>query len=370
MSKMNKHLAALRKKTKSESFATSGNTCEWISTGDYGLNRIISGDINKGIPSGKVVLFGGESSSGKSLIVAKVAVNALKMGFDHIFYFDSEGGALKSFFEAEGVNSEQIEHIRVRSVEDATVQILQTYEAIEKIKEEDPDSRFLCILDSLGALVSNKLIDDALVKNRQASDMGLTAKQKNCLMKSVMMPVNITNTSLLVVNHIYDDPAAMYASKIKQQSGGKGVQYAAHIAIQCHKKFEKNENKKTEGNEFKSNILRFLVTKNRDVKPFFESEMLLNFSTGIIPWFSLWEPAILYGFIIQHGAYFTVPSFSDKKLRRTEILSRDDIWETFLDDFNEKSAIEMTYGSSSNESAEDIAKEMIASLDEEDEEDV
>jgi RecA/RadA recombinase len=351
MAKENKHLTALRKHTKSDSFANNKNKGGGnISTGDYGLNRIISGDINKGIPNGKIVLFGGESSSGKSLIVAKIAVNAIKAGYERVFYFDSEGGALQNFFESEGADSNKIEQMIVGSVEDATVQILKTFEAIKAWQEEEPDVKFLCVLDSLGALVSNKLITDATEKSRQASDMGLTAKLKNNLMKSLPGPCAKTNTAMLIVNHIYDDPAAMHPTKIKAQSGGKGVQYMSHISIQCHKKPIKNENKKDDGDFYNATVLRFLITKNREVRPFFESEMFLNFATGIVKWYSLWEPALLYGFIEQHGAWYVVPSYGDgtKKLRRNDILLDDEVWASFIDAFNEHSMDDMSYSGGKN----------------------
>jgi hypothetical protein len=34
---------------------------DWISTGSYALNYLISGDFHKGIPLGKVTVFAGES---------------------------------------------------------------------------------------------------------------------------------------------------------------------------------------------------------------------------------------------------------------------------------------------------------------------
>ena len=39
---------------------------DWISTGNYALNYLISGDFNKGVPLGKVTVFAGESGAGKS----------------------------------------------------------------------------------------------------------------------------------------------------------------------------------------------------------------------------------------------------------------------------------------------------------------
>lgn len=41
---------------------------DWISTGNYTLNYLLSGDFHKGIPMGKVTVFAGESGAGKSFI--------------------------------------------------------------------------------------------------------------------------------------------------------------------------------------------------------------------------------------------------------------------------------------------------------------
>jgi hypothetical protein len=177
--KFNNFIKKMRETTGSTSFKESryGEVKHWISTGSYALNRILSGSIYKGIPSGKVVLISGENSTGKSLISAKIMANALNEGFDHIFYFDSEGGALRDFFENVGCDTEKIEQILVQSVEEAQLQILNVYNMIQEFKEKNPDEdvKFLCVLDSLGALVAEKVTRDA-DKGKVASEMGGRAK--------------------------------------------------------------------------------------------------------------------------------------------------------------------------------------------------
>ena len=359
-------LKQVRKTTDSSSFAESkyASTETYINTGDPGLNRIITGDINKGIPSGKVILFGGESSSGKSLVTATIAANALnEENFDMIFYFDSEGGGSRDFFESRGCDSAKVEHILVDSVEDAAVKIISTYDAIVNYKKLNPDMKFLCILDSLGALVSKKMINDAVEKGKQVSEMGGRAKQVNNMVKSLMIPAMKCDTSILIVNHVYDDPAAMYPSKIKQQGGGKGVQYAAHLIIQCTKRNEKSES----GQEaaYKGTFLKFFTTKNRMAKPFYDTEMYLDFSKGSMKYFGLLAPAKDYGFIIQKGAYYLVPSYSDKNMRVKQILegpNADAIWETFIDDLNDKFKEDMSYSSVSDKDIEAEALEHIGKV--------
>ena len=45
---------------------------EWISTGSYALNKVISGDPRKGIPVGLITAFAGEESTGKSYLGANL----------------------------------------------------------------------------------------------------------------------------------------------------------------------------------------------------------------------------------------------------------------------------------------------------------
>ena len=57
---------------------------EWIDTGSYALNAIISGSTKGGIPKGRVTLLAGESMTGKSLFVQEILANAQKKGLTGI----------------------------------------------------------------------------------------------------------------------------------------------------------------------------------------------------------------------------------------------------------------------------------------------
>ena len=65
---------------------------DWISTGNYGLNYLISGDFNKGVPLGKVTVFAGESGAGKSFIAYSICKSAQKSGSEGTNAATSGGG--------------------------------------------------------------------------------------------------------------------------------------------------------------------------------------------------------------------------------------------------------------------------------------
>lgn len=356
-------LNKIRKKSQSTNIGVSkgGSVEEWISTGSLALNRICSGSIHKGIPAGRVVIFAGPSSSGKSLMAANIASNALHLNnYDLVFYFDSEGGGMKEFFEGRGCDPEKIEHILLDSVEDATIQILNVYNEILEHKKDNPDFKALAIVDSVGALVPKKLITDA-AKGKQVQDMGARAKLVNNLVKGCTIPALKSDMSIIFVNHTYDDPAAMFNTKIKQQGGGKGLMYQCSLNIQTGSKLEKNEGE-DEG-FYSGNILKFLTVKNRYAQPFKETEVYIDFSTGVSKYHGLLDVAIAYGYIEQKGAYYLVPSYSDKMIRKKVILDgekADDIWNTFIDALDKKSQKELSYSSETD--SDDVDTEVDTEL--------
>ena len=63
---------------------------DWISTGNYALNYLMTGDFNKGIPLGKVTVLAGESGSGKSYVAAgNIIKNAQDQGI-FVILIDTE----------------------------------------------------------------------------------------------------------------------------------------------------------------------------------------------------------------------------------------------------------------------------------------
>jgi len=360
MKKRNNFLKKLRKKNDSVKLSESkyGEPNHYISTGSYALNRIISGDIYKGIPAGRIVIWAGENSVGKSLAVTCCAGEALKMGYDMIFVFDAELGASKSFFENFNCDPEFVEQVLVDSVEDCQLKMVYTLNQIQEFQKEDPDFKAMFIVDSIGALVSNKLHTDA-DKGKVVSDMGLRAKLCNNMIKALTVPAAKAGVAINIINHCYADPAAMYASKIKNQGGGEGLKYMASVNIQIAKKLQKNEDSEIE-NEYSGNHMVFFTVKNRLVKPFHRTEIFIDFNTGMRKYDGLFDAAVKHGFLVEDGTKYRVPSLNnDVKYWRDELIGNkelknksatlDEIWGSFLEEFNTVSKEDIQYSSVSKQ---------------------
>lgn len=343
----------------------------WYDTGSFALNRVISGSIYNGIPKGRITTFYGASSSGKSLIACQTAAIALKANqLDVVYIFDSEGGTLTRVFKNMGCDMSKIIIIPVESVEKCSTKMIQLYESLITAREEfkkDPenndDIRALVILDSFG-FASDKMITDAVSKDKMVADMGITAKLKNAMIKCLMMRVVMSEATLLVINHSYEDPSAMFTSKVKNMGGGKGIEYASHVIIQCEKLLIKSSDGEfLSGNEansevssgfYKGNKLKFFTVKNRVSIPCFTAQCYIDFSTGLSKYDGLIEDAIAFGFIEKvHGGYLC-KTYSDKKLSYRDLVSKDEIWNTFIKDFDNKSKEVMEYSNSTTRELDKI----------------
>ena len=376
MAKLSDIRKAFRKSAGSTDAAESSlaKVTEFLDSGSYAINRVLTGDIHKGFPMGRITTIYGESGSGKSLLAANAIIDALKnKNFQCVYYIDSEGGALWSYIKNGGVDLSMIEHVPVHSIEDCATKMLQLYDSLVQAADEykkDPNNndepRILCVLDSFGALAADKLVTDA-AKDKMAQDMGLGAKLKNNMIRGLMMRVVQSNCPLIVINHTYSDPAAMFASKFKAIPGGEGIKFASHVMLQMTKLLIKsvdtefltgNESDKQDVGLYKGNRIRAFCVKNRVVKPCYEATMFIDFNNGIAKYDGLIEDAVNMGFIQDARGGYIVPSYSDKRVTYKELVSNEKIWNTFIDKFNEESIKRMGYSNSVSNALDEIESEI------------
>ena len=80
---------------------------DWISTGNYALNYLISGDFNKGVPLGKVTVFAGESGAGKSYFASGNIVKSAQAQGIFVVLIDTENALDEAWLKALGVDTSE-----------------------------------------------------------------------------------------------------------------------------------------------------------------------------------------------------------------------------------------------------------------------
>jgi len=310
------------------------------------------------------------------LIAYQTAITALKeKKIDRVIVVDSEGGVLTKNFEDAGVDLSKITYLPVKSIEDCSVKMTQMYDMFDQCHREwieDPDNnddiRALVILDSFGALTSEKQLKDALEKDKMVADQGMSAKMRNALIRGLMMKVVTSNVGLICINHSFSGPE-MFPSKIKNMAGGEGIKYASHLIIQCEKLLIKSANNEfLTGSEtedvdaqkgfFKGNKLKFFSVKNRIVVPGYEAVVYIDFKNGLSKYDGLISDAVKFGFLQEVRGGYVCPSYSDKRVTYKDLMSNDKIWDTFIEDFDKKSQEVMKYSNATSRELDKIEAEL------------
>lgn len=147
----------------------------------------------------------------------------------------------------------------------------------------------------------------------------------------------------------------MYASKVHAMAGGLGIQFASHVILQMEKLLVKAadtafmtglERDDASVGFFKGNKMKAFVVKNRVCKPAYSATMFIDFNTGISKYDGLIEDAVKFGYLTEVRGGYICESYSDKRITYKELMTKPEIWNTFLEDFNAKSIEAMSYSNS------------------------
>lgn len=328
---------------------------EWIDTGSYALNAIISGSMYKGIPVGRITGFSGPSMTGKTLIMNKIMANAQKKGFVAVIW-DSEVAVDKKGAENIGMDSSRTKYYPVETIEDCRNQIGTFLDNV--IKVDDPDLKFIVSIDSLGNLASAKEIRDAGA-GKDASDVGQRAKAIKSMMRVLTYKAAKARVPILFSNHVYDS-MEMFPTLVKTQSGGKGPVYLASVLVQLSTKNEKtSENPNEQSIAISHNIsgvtLGALTTKNRFVPSFLKTELYLNFKTGLDQHAGLFDIALAFGVIEKPTR--TIIYKGESLGYRKDLEKNQDFWDKIMPDLEKILLDKLCYGNST-ESTVDIEAEV------------
>lgn len=332
----------------------------WIDTGSYVLNSIISGSVYGGIPKGRVTMLAGESMTGKSLFVQKILANAQKEGLIPVI-FDTENAIDPESAERLGLDISNVKYVPCTSVEQTRNAI---YKFLEAIKEKGLEGKFIIAVDSLGNLQS-ELELNRMNKESTAVDMGTRARAIKSLLQTCTNLGATTQTTVLLTNHIYDDPSAMFPSIEKNMPGGKSVVYLPSVTVQLARKPMKEDGGKISDGKlavsqksYSGIIIRALTRKNRFMKQYLEGEIYLSFSKGLDRFYGLLDIAVGLGVVIQTGSTYQLED--GKKIGYYKNFRKDTkLWEeTIIPKLEERIKAEWMYSNLENEE-DDVPEEVL-----------
>ena len=272
---------------------------DWISTGNYGLNYLISGDFNKGVPLGKVTVFAGESGSGKSFICSGNLVRHAQQQGIYVVLIDSENALDEKWLHALGVDTSETKLLKLNmAMIDDVGKTISEFMKSYKAMAEDDKPKVLFVIDSLGMLLTPTDVNQFEAGDMKG-DMGRKPKALTALVRNCVNMFGSHNVGLVATNHTYASQD-MFDPDDKI-SGGQGFVYASSIVVAMKKlklKEDEDGNKVAEVNGIRAACK---IMKTRYAKPFESIQVKIPYETGMSPYSGLTDMLEKSGALKKEG---------------------------------------------------------------------
>jgi len=325
--------------TKSITGMSSGfnDPTDWISTGSYALNYLVSGDFHKGVPLGKVTVFAGESGAGKSYFCAgNIVKHAQDQGI-FVVLIDSENALDETWLQALDVDTSEDKLLKLNmSMIDDVAKTISTFMADYKAMAEEDRPKVLFVVDSLGMLLTPTDMDQ-FQKGDMKGDMGRKPKQLTALVRNTVNMIGSYNVGLVCTNHTYASQD-MFDPDDKI-SGGQGFIYASSIVVAMKKLKLKEDEGGNKISEVRGIRAGCKVMKTRYAKPFEGVQVKIPYETGMNPYSGLIELFEKKGLLEKQGNRLKyVDLKGEEHLDYRKAWMEPDKMNMIMSEYNEKTA--------------------------------
>jgi len=318
---------------------TGGDVDNFIDTGSYSFNALLSGSIYGGLPDSRITAIAGEAATGKTFFALGIVKAFLDKDPDAgVIYFESESAVSKSMVERRGIDSKRLVVMPVSTVQEFRTQSLSV---LDKYIAQDKSERkpLMFVLDSLGMLSTTKEMDDTAA-GKETRDMTRSQIVKSTF-RVLTLKLGQAGVPMIMTNHTYDVIGSMFPQK--EMGGGSGLKYAASSIIYLGKRKEK------EGTEVVGNIIHCKNYKSRITKENAQIDVRLSYKHGLDRHYGLLELAEEAGIFKKVSTRIELPD-GTKQFGKTI----NDNPETYftkevLDQIDEYTKRKFSYGSDEDE---------------------
>ena len=263
----------------------AGDVDNFIDTGSYIFNALLSGSIYGGLPANKITAVAGESATGKTFFVMGMVKSFLDSNPDAgVLYFESESAITKQMVVDRGIDPSRMVILPVTTVQEFRTQAIKVLDAFLTQNESERKPLMIC-LDSLGMLSTTKEVEDT-ADGKETRDM-TRAQVLKAAFRVLTLKLGKAKVPMVVTNHTYDVVGSMFPTK--EMGGGSGLKYAASSIVYLSKKKDKD------GTEVVGNIVH---CKNAKSRLTIENKMVdvrLSYDRGLDRYYGLLDLALKYG---------------------------------------------------------------------------
>ena len=313
------------------------DTIDWIDTGNYALNYLISGQFDRGIPLGRVTCFAGESGSGKSFICSGNLVKQAQQQGILPIVLDSENALDSDWLSALGVDVSEDKLMRfgvsmIDEVAKFVSEFMKGYKDQYSDMPYEERQKVLFVVDSLGMLLTPTDIDQ-FERGDMKGDMGRKPKALTALVRNAVNLIAGNPVGVVATNHTYASQD-MFDPDDKI-SGGQGFIYASTIVVAMRKLKLKEDEEGNKISDVRGIRAACKVMKTRFSKPFESVQIKIPYESGMDPYSGLVELFEKAGLLVKDGnkLKYTQPDGTEiKEFRKNWIPEKLQI---IIDDFED-----------------------------------
>lgn len=310
----------------------------WVDTGNYVINKIISGKYKNGFAQGRIACLAGPSGAGKSFVASNVVKTCLDNNIG-VLYIDTENAIDKSYFSAIGIDIEHplLQYVDPIKISECT-KIVSTF--IKNYRESEEKHPFVIIIDSLDMLQTEGDAEK-YEKGEIGGDQGQWAKQCKKMLQTFVADLKSVNIAMVCTKQVYvnQDPIGKYQEPWKFTDS---LKFAFSQVCIVSKLLLKDSNPKAMS-KFKGIVLQIYGFKTRFTKPFQKCAIDVPYDEGMDKYSGILEAAVSLGIVEKNGGWYTYKNnkFQEstgwntyKEQVMQELLERgeDDIIDVTLDD--------------------------------------
>jgi RecA/RadA recombinase len=276
----------------------SADVTNFIDTGSYSFNALLSGSIFGGLADNKITAIAGEAATGKTFFALGICKNFLDKNKEAgVIYFESESAISKEMIVSRGVDATRMVIVPVATVQEFRNQSIKV---LDKYLEQPEDKRkpLMFVLDSLGMLSTTKEMEDT-AEGKETRDMTRSQIVKSTF-RVLTLKLGRAKVPMIMTNHTYDVIGSMYPQK--EMGGGSGLKYAASSIIYLGKRKEKDAD-----NEVIGNIIHCKNYKSRLTKENAQIDVRLTYKSGLDRYYGLLEIAEEEGIFKKVSTRYELP---------------------------------------------------------------
>lgn len=309
----------------------------YIDTGSYMLNLLLSGDMFHGMPDNKILALAGETTTGKTYL-AKSICRGFMQGDEEaiVSYCDTESSVTSESFADSDMDPTRVIITEKRTIEEFRFFLNTLLNSYEGMKDRP---RLLAVLDSLGGLISDKLVEDT-AKGKAVADPGRRAQVIKQTFQLYTLKLAQLRVPMIVTNHTYTTIGTYVP--MKEMAGGSGLKYFADyiLFLSKSKVRDKDDKKVVTGIEVTvTNVKNRLARENASV------DVLINYDHGLDRYYGLLEAAVDCGLVdTKNGGWYIFPGGT--KVQRPAIDENPAAFftEELLKDLNDLLKPQFNYG--------------------------